>query len=109
MSRASDAQKAERLNLARQLLRQVDHLPDAVQRMVRDYSISPRQAYRYLQQARRLKQPLPVGDAKIAFTVKLSRELVERVRSHAAAAGLSLGEVVSRALLGLLPRRGGRG
>ena len=109
MGRASDAQKAERLNFARQLLRQVDHLPDAVQRMVRDCSISPRQAYRYLQQAQRLKQPLRVGDAKIAFTVKLSRELVERVRSHAAAAGLSLGEVVSRALLALLHRRGGRG
>lgn len=109
MGRASDAQKAERLNLARQLLRQVDHLPEAVQTMVRDCSISPRQAYRYLQQAQHLKQPLPVGDAKIAFTVKLSRELVARVRSHAASAGLSLGEVVSRALLALLHRRGGRG
>lgn len=109
MSRASDAQKAERLNLARQLLRQVDRRPDAVQTMVRDCSISRRQAYRYLQQAQRLKEPLPVGDAKIAFTVKLSRELVERVRLHAATVGLSLGEVVSRALLALLSRRGGRG
>ncbi len=109
MGRASDAQKAERLNFARQLLRQAGHLPEAVQTMVHHCSISPRQAYRYLQQAQRLKQPLPVGEAKIAFTVKLSRELVERVRSHAAATGLSLGEVVSRALLALLHRRGGRG
>ena len=84
MGRASDAQKAERLNLARQLLRQCEHLPDAVEQMVRDWRISPRQAYRYLQQAQRLKRPLPVGDAKVAFTVKLSRSLVERVRTHAA-------------------------
>jgi predicted DNA-binding transcriptional regulator YafY len=109
MGRASDAQKAERLNLARQLLRQFEHLPEAVEQMVRDCSISPRQAYRYLQQAQRLKRPLPVGDAKIAFTVKLSRSLVERVRAHAAATGVSLSEVVSRALVALLDRRRGRG
>ena len=109
MGRASDAQKAERLNHARQLLQQFEHLPDAVEQMARHGSISPRQAYRYLQQAQRLKQPLPVGDPKIAFTVKLSRHLVEGVRSHAAATGLSLSEVVSRALLALLNRRRGRG
>ena len=109
MGRASDAQKAERLNLARHLLRQVEHLPDAVEQMVRDCSISPRQAYRYLQQAQSLKRPLAVGDAKVAFTVKLSRSLVERVRSRAAATGMSLSEVVSRALLALLDRRRGRG
>ena len=109
MGRASDAQKAERLNHARQLLQRYEHLPDAVAQMARHGSISPRQAYRYLQQAQRLKQPLPVGDPKIAFTVKLSRNLVERLRSHAAATGLSLSEVVSRALLALLNRRRGRG
>ena len=82
MGRASDAQKIERLNRARRLLQQFDHLPDAVSAIVRDCRISPRQAYRYLEQAQRLKQPLAVGDAKVAFTVKVSRSLVERVRSH---------------------------
>jgi len=84
MGRADDIEKAERLNQARQLLEQFDHLPDAVDKMVRDCRVSPRQAYRYLQQARRLKQPVVVGDPKVAFTVKLSQRLVERVRSHAA-------------------------
>ena len=106
---ASDAQKAERLNHARQLLRQFNHLPDAVEQMARDFAISPRQAYRYLQQAQQLKRPLAVADAKTAFTVKLPRSLVARVRSHAATTGLSLSEVVSRALLALLNRRRGRG
>jgi hypothetical protein len=109
MGRASDAQKTERLNHAHQLLRQFEHLPDAVEQMVRDFALSPRQAYRYLQQAQQLKRPLAVGDAKIAFTVKLPHSLVERVRSYAASAGLSLSEVVSRALLALLNRRRGRG
>ena len=50
MGRVGDAPKAERLNLARQLLRPFEHLPDAAnswfEQLVRDCSISPRQAYR---------------------------------------------------------------
>jgi hypothetical protein len=40
MSRASDAQKAERLNRARVLLRQVDQLSDAVERLAQDCSFA---------------------------------------------------------------------
>ena len=111
MSRANEAQKAERLNRARDLLRQFDHLPEAVERLARDCAISSRQAYRYLQQAQRLKQPVPVpvSEAKLAFTVKLSRSLIQRVREYAQTRGLSLSEVVSRALLALLAGRRGRG
>ena len=109
MSRASDIEKAERLNHARGLLQRFDHLPDAVDRMVRDCSVSPRQAYRYLQQAQRLKQDILVGDTKIAFTVKLSERLVERLRSYADRTGLSLSEIVSRALETVLARRTKRG
>jgi hypothetical protein len=109
MTRATDAEKAERLNHARDLLRRFGHLPDAVDRMVRDCSVSYRQAYRYLQQARRLKQAVPVGDAKIAFTVKLSERLVERLRSYVGTTGLSLSEIVSRALEVFLTRRKKRG
>ncbi len=97
MDRASANVKAERLNHARELLQRFDHLPDAVQ------------AYRYLQQARRLRQPVPIGDTKVAFTVKLSQALVRRVRSFANTTGLSLSEIVSRALLAILKQRRGRG
>jgi predicted HicB family RNase H-like nuclease len=109
MPRASESQKAERLNRARDLLQHVDHLSDAVEQLAQDCSISPRQAYRYLEQAHRLKKPVPPSEAKRAFTVKLPRSLVQRVRTFAAAKGLSISEVVSRALLALLPRGRGRG
>jgi predicted transcriptional regulator len=56
-----------------------------------------------------LKQPVPIGDTKVAFTVKLSQELVRRVRSFANTTGLSLSEIVSRALLAILKQRRGRG
>src|SRR2546422_8971938 len=109
MARANDADKAERLNHARGLLQRFDSLPDAVDKMVRDCSISPRQAYRYLQQVGRLKENVPIADAKIAFTVKLSEALVKRLRSYAARRGVSLSDLVSRALEAFLPRRTKRG
>jgi predicted HicB family RNase H-like nuclease len=76
----------------------VDQLSDAVGQLARDCSISARQAYRYLEPAQRLKEPVPPSEAKLAFTVKLSPSLVRRVRTYAAAKGLSISEVVSRAL-----------
>jgi hypothetical protein len=77
--------------------------------LAQDCSISPRQAYRYLQQAQRLKEPLAVSEPKLAFTVKLPPSLIQRVRLYASVKNLSISEVVSRALLTLLPRGRGRG
>src|SRR5262245_23779443 len=109
MACASESQRAERLDRARDLLQHVDHLSDAVEQLAQDCSISPRQAYRYLEQAHRLKEPVQPSEIKVAFTFKLPHSLVQRVRTFAAAKGLSISEVVSRALLALLPRGRGRG
>lgn len=109
MSRATAPQKALRLNRARALLREVATLPAAVERLAQDCAISPRQAYRYLAQAQRLTAPVPVGEAKLAFTVKLPHSLIRRVRVYATATGASISEVVSRALLAFLHRGRGRG
>ena len=86
-----------------------EQLPDAVERLAHDCSISPRQAYRYLQHAQRLKEPVAVGESKLAFTVKLPRSLIQRVRLYASVKKLSISEVVNRALLALLPNGRGRG
>ena len=109
MPRASETEKARRLNRAWKLLQQVDQLADAVPKLSRDCSISPRQARRYLLQAQELAGPVSPCETKRAFTVKLPHSLVRRVRAFAAAKGLSISEVVSRALLALLPRGRGRG
>ena len=107
--RASDAQQVDRLNHARDLLRRVDQLSEAVEQLAQDCSISPRQAYRYLEQAQQLKGSIPSAEAKLAFTVKLPHSLIQRVRAYAATKRLSISEVVSGALLALLPRGRGRG
>jgi len=109
MACATDAQKAERLNGARDLLRQHLQLPEAAERLARQWSISRRQAYRYLGQAQELQHPLPIQDAKVSFTVKLSRRLVAKLRAYAKSTGLTLSEIVNRALLAVLHRGGGRG
>jgi hypothetical protein len=102
MPRASDAQKAERLNRARTVLRTHALLPETAERLARDWSVSKRQAYRYLQQAQKLKQPVAVEEAKVSFTVKLSRRLVEKLRRYAASTGWTLSEIVSRAVQSVL-------
>jgi hypothetical protein len=109
MPRANESLKAERLNRAFDLLRHPDQRSHAVEQLAQDCSMSPRQAYRYLEQARRLKRPVSPSEIKLAFTVKLPRSLMGRVRTFAATNGLSISEVVSRALLALLPRGRGRG
>ena len=65
--------------------------------------------YRYVQRARRLKGPMLIPDATVSFTVKLSRRLAARVRAQAAATDQTISELVTRAIVAHLPRRGGRG
>jgi|SRR5215831_7361790 predicted DNA-binding transcriptional regulator YafY len=108
-SRASNIQKAERLNLARSLLARGTDLSQTANQLADSCSISKVQAYRYLRQAQQLKRPVAVGDLKVSFTVKLSRGLLDKVRTYAASTGLTLSEIVSRALLAVLHRGGGRG
>src|SRR5260370_2166014 len=97
MPRASDAQKAQRLNRARELLRQFKERAQAVTELARECSISPRQAHRYIQQAQQLKQPIPVSEGKLAFTVKLPRSLIQRVRLYARATNLPVTQAVTPA------------
>jgi predicted DNA-binding transcriptional regulator YafY len=108
MARADDAQKTERLNLAWQLLRHAE-APEVAGELVQRCNISKRQAYRYLQMAQEMRAPMPIGDAKIPFTIKLSQSLVQRLHQYATATGLTLSEIVSRALIRVLPRGRGRG
>ena len=109
MARATEPEHAERLNLAFAWLRQGFSPVEAAQRLGTAAGISHRQALRYVAQARRLKSPLPLVDAKVVFTVKLPQSLVERLHRYAAATEETLSEVVTSALSALLRRGGGHG
>lgn len=109
MLRATDQQKTERLNLVADWLRQGVPILEAAERLVAATGVSARQAYRYVEQAQKLKHPLPVGEPKVPFTVKLSQSLVDALHRYAALTGQTLSGIVSRALWALLKREGGRG
>lgn len=109
MSRATDPQKAQRLNLAMEWLRQGLSAAEAAQRLAAKSGVSNRQAFRYIEQAQQLKRPVPVSDAKVSFTVKLSLTLVNKLHQYAETTGQTLSEIVGHALSGMLRRGGGRG
>lgn len=109
MIRSTKADKARRLNAAHHLLGRNTDLSEAAQSLSREFGLSRRQAYRYLAQAAALSRPVPVEEAAIPVTLKLPPSTVRLLRSYASKTGLTLGEIVTRALrafLGALRRHG---
>ena len=98
MARSTKADKARVLNAAYVLLERDVQLSAAAQSLSREFDLSRRQAYRYLAQAANLAQPVPVEEASIPITLKLPPRTVRVLRSYAARSGLTLGEIVTRAL-----------
>jgi hypothetical protein len=98
MARSTKADKARLLNAAYGLHKRNLELPAAAQSLSREFDLSRRQAYRYLEQAAKLAHPVPVEEASIPITLKLPPRTVRRLRAYAARSGLTLGEIVTRAL-----------
>ena len=98
MSRSTKTEKAQQLNAARALLQRQVALSEAVQRLSREFDLSERQAYRYLQQASQLDRPVEVPEATVPVTLKLPPRTVEGLRKYARCSGLTIGVVVTGAL-----------
>ena len=84
MARSTDAQKAERLNAAHRLLARGQSVREAALSMSRQFAMSRRQAYRYIEEAQLIGRPVPVVEAATAVTFKLPPSLVDAVRVRAA-------------------------
>lgn len=104
MSRSTGAERAQRLNAAFDLLAQGCAVAQATDMLTEAFGLSRRQAYRYLQEAQTIKRPVPVASASVAITVKVPADVAAKLRSHAQATGSTIGDVVARAVLGLLAR-----
>lgn len=102
MARSTKADKARLLNAAHRLLESNTELSEAAQTLAREFDLSRRQAYRYLEQASELGHPVPVEEASIPITLKLPPSTVRLLRAYAASSGLTLGEAVTRALRAFL-------
>ena len=102
MTRSTDAQKAERLNAAHRLLTRGIELAEAAATLSRDFGLSPRQAYRYLEEAAAIGHPVPITEPSVPITLKIPGSVVRDLRSYSQTSGLTLGEIVARAILRFL-------
>jgi hypothetical protein len=109
MARSTDAQKAERLNAAQRLLARGQSAGEVALSLSRQFSMSRRQAYRYVEEAKLIDRPVSVVEPATAVTFKLAPSLVDAVRARAAAEGTTISEMVSRALRAFLGEAGSHG
>ena len=98
MSRSTKADKARQLNAAHKLLERKTELSEAAQSLSREFDLSLRQAYRYLEAAARLDQPVEITEATMPITLKLPPTTARRLRAQARRSGLTIGTIVTRAL-----------
>ena len=96
--KSTQAQRAQRINTALSLLKKQGSVTKAADTMAEQYSISKRQAYRYFQEAIKIGKEVPIPDRKIAFTVKLSQNLISALREYAKNSRKSLSEIVTQSL-----------
>jgi predicted DNA-binding transcriptional regulator YafY len=110
MSRSTDSQKAERLNAAHGLLASRGlSVAEAAVSLSRQFSMSRRQAYRYIEEAQTIGRLVSVTEPNTAVTFKLPPSLVHAIRARAAAEGTTISDMVSRALRAFLGEAGGNG
>ena len=98
MARATNAEKAQHLNAARGLLQRHLARTDAVRLQSREFDLSERQAYRYLEKASQLDRPVEIPETTIPVTLKLPPRTVEVLRRYAKSSGLTIGAIVTTAL-----------
>ena len=109
MSRSTEAQKAERLNAAHALLAGGRSVAEATLSLSRQFAMSRRQAYRYVEEAQTIGRPVVAAEPTAAVTFKLPPSLVDAVRARAAAEGMTISDMVSRALRAFLGEASGHG
>lgn len=78
---------------------------EVVSSLVAKFELSGRQAYRYLQQAQRARNPLALPEPKAVFTVKLPVNLIQRVRQIARGRHRPISDLVTEALEDYLTER----
>jgi len=107
-SRAGDAQYAERVNAAADLIDGGVRAGDAAAMLADRFGVSTRQARRYVDQASAVgRREVPEGS--VVFTVKLPATVAARVRGRAQRSGVTISALVTQALTEFLARGRGRG
>jgi predicted DNA-binding transcriptional regulator YafY len=104
MARSSNPERAQRLNAAFDLLTRGYALADAAAALTQEFGLSRRQAYRYLQEAQGIDGPVPVSSPTVPITIKVPEDVVIQLRAYAQSSGLTIGDIVARAVLSFLDK-----
>jgi hypothetical protein len=102
MARSSKADKARQLNAAYDMLVSDVPLSEAMRRLSREFDLSERQAYRYLEEATPLDRPVKVSEATVPITLKLPAGTARLLRAYAKSSGLTIGAIVTHAVAAFL-------
>ena len=102
MGRSTKVDKARQLNAAYALLQRDIPLPEAMQHLSREFDLSERQAYRYLEEATPLDRPVKVSEATVPITLKLPAGTARLLRAYAKSSGLTIGAIVTHAVAAFL-------
>jgi hypothetical protein len=102
MARPTNADKDRQLNAAYHLRQRGIPLPEAVRRLSREFDLSRRQVYRYLEQATPLDRPVEVSEVTVPITLRLPPRTAGLLRACARSSGLTIGAIVARALAAFL-------
>jgi hypothetical protein len=105
MERAPNTELAERINQAFTLLKKQIPESQIVNNLGEMFNISKVQAYRYLKQAKKNNQKIPVPESSIVFTVKLPPGVIRRIKVFAGSRGMSISKVVQTALEDFLAKK----
>jgi len=94
----------KRVNRAYTLLRQDQPQEEVIVHLMKKYEVSQMQAYRYVQQAKKLSGRLVIPEQSVVFTVKLAPSLIVRIRKLAKEQGLSISKIVKKGMEEFLAR-----
>src|SRR6476660_204899 len=107
MARSTQAQRAERVRAAQELLARGTSMVEAAVALSRDFGLSRRQAYRDLEEAQAVASPPVVAEASVTITLKIPSNIVREC--YSAISGLTMSEIVRRAISAFLSAARGHG
>jgi hypothetical protein len=94
MKKSSAAEYIFRVNTALSVYRENSSSTMAIDILTKQFNISKRQAYRYLQKAIKADRKQTIPEAKMVLTVKLSESQIKELREHAKKSGVQLSTLV---------------
>lgn len=102
MKRTTNYERSQRLNKAFALLGEGESAHRCAEILAHQFSLSFRQAYRYIREAQRMERPMLVPGPTVPMTIKISKDVVIKLRQYAQTSNLTQGEIVARAVLAFL-------